>query len=332
MVIDRIERLPWPLVRRHGLTVRWFDRWNSALDRALHELPQSTECPHELLISLMRHPSRARKCVALVTKGGQPVAVIALRSTGLARWDIIGGGGVLPRFLAHAVDGYLFPALSALGVSVHVATQPQQPPEQWVRQVVAHPVFRIALTSDFEAHWRESGQLSSVREARKRTKDLVCEIDAPGAAEWTIRNWAAHWNDRETASEDDLVLAAAHYSRMGRFHTIRLMDGEVPVSGHNYFVEGNGLLFLTTFTRPEYRQRAAGIRAQDLAFEWAARAGFQSMDLGVGHEYKRRWAPESGVRWSFDVRPWHLHALASVVRRTLSVGRTTLSAARRAPT
>jgi GNAT superfamily N-acetyltransferase len=317
-------------VRRHGLKIRWFNEWTAVLGRALEQLPESTECPHELFVAIMQNPSRARKSIALVTEGDQPVAVIGLRSTGFGRWDIIGGGGVSPRFLAHAVDGYLFPALSALGVNVHISTQTEQPPEQWVRQVVAHPVFRIALSSDYEAYWRESGQWSGVREARKRTKDLVTEIDGPGAAEWTIRNWAAHWHSRATTSEDDLVLAAEYYRRIGRFHTIRLLDGVEPVSGHNFFVEGSGLLFVSTFTRPEYRQQRAGVRAQDAAFEWGARMGFQHMDLGVGHEYKRRWAPASDIRWSFDVRPWHLHASAAVVRRGFGVGRATLNATRKA--
>ena len=330
VALDRIEHLPWPGVHRHGLKIRWFDEWTAVLSKALEQLPKSTECPDELFVAIMRNPSRARKWIALVTEGDRPVALIGLRSTGLAHWDTIGGGGVSPRFIAHAVDGYLFPALSALGVNVHVSTQTEPPPEHWVRRVAAHPVFRIALASDFEAYWRESGQWSGVREARKRTKGLVTEIDGPGAAEWTIRNWAAHWHDSETASEDDLVVAAAYYGRIGRFHTVRLLDGVEPVSGHNFFVEGNGLLFVTTFTRPEYRQQRAGVRAQDVAVEWAARTGFQHMDLGVGHEYKRRWAPASDTRWSFDVRPWHLHASAAVVRRGLRLGRATVSAARKA--
>lgn len=83
MLIDRMERMPWPWIRRHGLTVRWLDGWNSVLDRALDELPDSKDCPQELLAALVRNPSRARKCVALVARGGRPVAVVALRRTGI---------------------------------------------------------------------------------------------------------------------------------------------------------------------------------------------------------------------------------------------------------
>jgi hypothetical protein len=329
-VIDRIARLRWPWVRRHGLTVRWFDRWSAALDNALADLPESSECSHEMLVALMGHPSRARKCAALVTKRERPVAIIGLRNTGLGRWDIIGGGGVFPRFLAHAVDGYFFPALSALGLNIHVTTQAQRPPDEWVRRLVAHPVFRIDLTSDFEAYWKESGQLRTVQMARKRTRDFAVELDGPGASEWTIRGWAGAWGGRETASADDLVIAADHYSRAGRFHTIRLLDGREPVAGHTWFVDGDALLLITTFTKPEYRQHQAGTRNLDAVFAWAAQAGFSQIDLGVGHEYKRRWAPESGTRWSFDVRPWHIHATAAIVRQGVTAGHAIVGTARKA--
>jgi GNAT superfamily N-acetyltransferase len=329
-LIDRIERLPLPLIRRHGLSVRWFDTWSPVLDSALATLPESQECPHEMLVALMRNPSRARKCAALVVRGDRPVAIIALRKTGALRWDVIGGGGVAPRFLAHALDGQLFAALSALGVSVHIATQTQQPPARWVRRVVAHPVFRIDLTSDFEAYWKESGQLRTVQMARKRARGLVFELDGPGAAEWTIRGWADHWRGRQTVSEDDLVLASTHYETRGRFHTIRLLDGREPVAGHTWFVDAGGLLLISTFTRPEYRKQQAGTRNLDAAFDWAAKAGYGHMDLGVGHDYKRRWAPAKGVRWSYDIRPWYLHASAAVLRRGMGVGRRTIGAAREA--
>jgi hypothetical protein len=328
-VIDKIERLPWPWMKRHGLTVRWFEKWDPVLDRALAEFPESPECTHEMLVALVQNQSRAPKCVALVARSGRPVAIIALRKTGALRWDTIGGGGVLPRFVAHALEGQLFSALSALGVNVHVTTQTQEPPARCAKQVIGHPVFRIDLASDFEAYWKQSGQLRTVQMARNRTHGFAVEVDGPCAAEWTIGSWATHWGGRETASADDLVLAAAQYAKKGRFHTIRLLDGGEPVAGHTWFVDGDALLLITTFTKPEYHPRQAGTRNLDAVFEWAARAGFRQIDLGVGHEYKRRWAPASGTRWSFDVRPWHLHALAGVARWSATLGHMTTNAARK---
>jgi GNAT superfamily N-acetyltransferase len=327
-MIDRLERLPWPWVRRHGLTVQWFDRWDSNLDRALEQWPDAADCPRELLTAMMRNPAGAERCAALVMRGDSPAALIALRKTGLMRWDVIGGGGVAPRFLAYATHEELFPALSALGVNIHVATQTVEPPKRWVRRMVAHPIHRIDLKSDFQAYWKQSGHLKTIRQARNRSQGFSCEIDGEGAAEWTIRNWATHWHDRETAGEEDLVLAARHFGRIGRFHTIRLMDGREPVSGHTFLVEGGGLLAISTYTRPDYRQYKAGTRALDMAFEWAASAGFARMDLGVGHDYKRRWAPVDGTRWSYDIRPWYLHASAVAMRSGLSAGRRIVTVAR----
>jgi GNAT superfamily N-acetyltransferase len=327
-VIDKIERLPWPWIKRHGLTVRWFDTWDSSLEGALKELPDSKDCPHELLKAIMRNPSGAKKCAALVTRGDRPAAVIALRRAGIMRWDVIGGGGVAPRFLAHAIQGELFPALSALGVNIHVATQAREPSERWVRRVVAHPVHRIDLKADFQAYWKKSGHLKTIRQARNRSQAFTIELNGQGAAEWTIRNWANRWRGQQTVSEDDLVVAAAYFGEAGRFHTIRLLDGREPISGHTFLVEGDGLLAISTYTRPDYRQFKAGTRALDAAFEWASSAGFDRMDLGVGHDYKTRWAPADGTRWSYDIRPWYLHVSAVVIRPGLRVGRRIMNAVR----
>src|SRR5579859_3027954 len=112
--IDRAERWPWPWVPRGGLSVRWFDRWTPVLERALVELPESPECSHEFFEALVRNPSGARKCVALVSEAERPVAVIGLRRIGPLRWDVIGGGGVAPRFVGYAAHDKLLRALAAL--------------------------------------------------------------------------------------------------------------------------------------------------------------------------------------------------------------------------
>ncbi len=313
--IDRAERAPWPWVRRGGLRVRWFDGWSLILERALGELPESSECSHELFEALVRNRSRVRKCVALVSEADRPVAVVGLRRIGPLRWDVIGGGGVAPRFVAYAANPDLFRALSALGVNVHVTTQPEAPPRNWVKSVQEHPVYRIGLDSDFEGYWRQSGQLKYLKKSRRRTEALTIEIDARPAAEWIIRSWATHWRSPETSSWEDLIVSAEHYRKADRFHTIRLLDGGEPVAGSSFLVENGGLLYVTTYTRPEYRQLGAGTRVLDFAFAWAADFGFKHMDVGVGHEYKKRWAPESAMRWSYDIRPWHVDVAAALVQR-----------------
>jgi GNAT superfamily N-acetyltransferase len=222
---------------------------------------------------------------------------------------------VAPRFVAYAAEADLFPALSALGVNVHVTTQPQPPPRNWVKSLVEHPVHRIRLDSDFEGYWRQSGQLKKLKQARRRTQALTVEIDARPAAEWIIRGWADYWRTPDTSSWEDLIVASEHYRKEDRFHTIRLLDGGEPVSGSSFLVENGGLLFVTTYTKPEYRRISAGARVLDIAFAWAADSGFKHMDVGVGHAYKRGWAPESAMRWSYDIRPWHVDVAAALARR-----------------
>ena len=41
----------------------------------------------------------------------------------------------------------------------------------------------------------------------------------------------------------------------------------------------------------------------DLAFHWAAEAGFATIDLGGRHDYKIRWAPPTGELSLFDFCP-----------------------------
>lgn len=312
---ERMERVPWPWLQRRGLKVRWFDRWDSALGLALAELPDSSECSREMFAALLTNPSAARKCAAAVFQNDRPVAVIGLRKTGPLKWDTIGGGGVAPRFLGHSMAGWFFPALASLGLNVHISTQPEQAPARWVRSVEPHQVYSLSIDGDYESYWRDSGHHKTVRQARIRTRGFSVEIDAPGAAEWTIRGWADHWRSGRTVSWEDLVVAADHYGRAGRFHTVRLMDGREPIAGNTFLVENKGLLAVTTFMKQEYRDLKVGTRALDAAFQWAASEGFKRVDLGVGHEYKARWAPPSGLRWSCDVRPWHMHASARLMRR-----------------
>ena len=55
----------------NGLKVSWFDKWHSALDEALQNLPELDVCSHELYRLLIENPAPARKKVALVSENGR---------------------------------------------------------------------------------------------------------------------------------------------------------------------------------------------------------------------------------------------------------------------
>lgn len=216
-----------------------------------------------------------------------------------------------------AKDGYLYRALSALGLDVWVNACESEPPARWVRSIQSFPRYAMRCDADYEQYWRETGIWSSVKPARRRTRDFTFEVDAPGAAEWTIRGWGERWEDddaRETVVLDDLLLSASYYQARGGYHTFRLLDGDRPVAGHNFFVHGRSIVLQTTYFDAEYRRIGAGSRLYDLVFAWAAERGYEKVDIGGGHEYKSDWAPQDGVLWTFNVCPDRVYRVKQATR------------------
>ena len=319
--IDLLERISAPWIDRHRLRVRWFDAWHPALDEALQELPEMETCPHELFRMLMQHPSKEAKRTALVSKAGQPVAIAGLRRNKW-HWSPV-GHDVCPRSIMPVREGYLFPALAALGVAVRIAYWEQPaPPLAWIREPSSIPVYKMDLTTDFERYWRSSGHIKAIRPARSRTKTFTFDVDAPGSVTWSVQQWADKWRDHrsdEILCVDDRILAAEYHQARGQHHTFRLLDNGTPIAASTFFVHRNDLLWQTTFRAPEYTWHRVGTRLLELTFEWAAKAGYSKIDLGGGHEFKSSWAPEDGLEWSFDVCPAHLHLAKTAARNTLKL-------------
>jgi hypothetical protein len=51
-----------------------------------------------------------------------------------------------------------------------------------------------------------------------------------------------------------------------------------------------------------------------LAFCWARDKGFRSIDIGGGHDYKRKFAPPTGKRHELTISPRWRYATEQVVR------------------
>jgi GNAT acetyltransferase-like protein len=297
------------------LRTTWFTGWNPVLDEALAELPEMPTCPHDLYRELSENQSSVPKRLALVTDRGQPVCVVCLRRRD-HHWRLVTDGGVAPRSMAPARPDSLYPALASLGVDLWLSSIVEKPPAAWTRSLTSHPFYRISLSTDYERYWRESGHRETLRRARSQLREgFSFEVDQPGAAEWTIEGWKQKWGDSassEASSASDRVVAARYFQKRGRFHSVRLLRNGEPIAGHSALVLGdNGLLILSTHRLPEFR--SAGTRLYELLFHWAAEAGFDNIDLGTGDAYKMRWAPEAGVRWSFNIAPWHLSAVKRLV-------------------
>ncbi|HEY6203805.1 MAG TPA: GNAT family N-acetyltransferase [Candidatus Limnocylindria bacterium] len=324
--LDLIERLSIPWADRHGLSLRWFDRWESVLDDALAHLPQSEQCPHELLRQLMNNPTQAAKRTALITEQDRPVAVLGLRRRKMF-WEPVWGGGVCERFQMAALPGYLLPALARTASNIWVFSRDRPASSESLRSLKALPRFGIALTDGYEQHWKTSSHWNTVKSARRRTVGFGFDIDPPGAAEWTITNWARKWSAHE--AESDILVAARYYQSVGRYHSFVLRDGGARVAGATYIVIGSELLAQWNFFDNAYRRNGVQTRLDELVFAWASEAGLSTMDLGASYEddsYKRHWAPNVGQSWLYNIAPLHLHVVRTglkTVRR--AIGRVSVS-------
>jgi hypothetical protein len=290
----------------NGLEVTWYDRWHPALDEALQSLPEMETCPHALFRLLIETHGAAQKRVALVTEDGLPVAAVGLRRIGRYRHELV-TWVIVPDSVFPARPGYLIPALEALGVEVIVGWRRMDtppPPSPLIRDYETLLVYQIRCSANFEDYWHTStsGHWNTIKKCRKRCQGFTFTVNAPSAAEWTIRNWGKTWN-MDPILVDDSVMIAEYFEDQGKFYTFLLLDQEKPVAGHTFIPHRKGFVWEHTYRDPTYDSFGAGTRLMDLTFYWAAEAGFETIDLGGRHEYKMRWAPPDGELSIFTICP-----------------------------
>jgi hypothetical protein len=294
--------------RADALRVEFFDAWDRALDDALAVLREMPTCPHELYRAICRNPSLPPKKLALVSENGAPVAVASLRRR-QRHWEPA-LYGVTHDAVMPAKEGYLYAALAALKLDIWVIAAEELPLQRWIRSYFGSPRYAMAADADFEEYWGRSDLGRLVRAARKRTADFRFEVDGEGGAAWTVERWAERWASdaaEETIVKSDLLLSADFLQKRDLYHSFRLMDGERPVAGHNFLVLGDSILSQTTHFDDEYRGLSVGSRLTDLIFYWARESGYRKIDLGGGHTYKLKWAPQDGELWNYNICPEHLH-------------------------
>jgi hypothetical protein len=289
------------------LRVDWFEQWHDDLADALREMPEMLTCPHELYRQLIEVPGPLPKRVALVSDRSVPVAVIALRRETnywlpVTTW--VAPGSVVPH-----CAGYLVPAFAALRTPVRVAwwRQDQPPPVSACAQMTARiPTHKLPCQSDFEAYWKESGQLKNILRARRKCDALRVVVNYPGANEWAITGWGRKWAPPglpEATDMRDKLTAVRYWEPRQRVISVSLLDGERIAASGNVFVHGREIVGLTNFRDPEYDALGVGHRLFD-AIQWCGREqGFEKLDFGGALEYKGRYAPEDGARWQLTFAP-----------------------------
>ena len=296
---------PW--ARHHGaLRVEWPDD-RRVVEGALRELPESSDWPG--LFEVLMESRGPAKRVAVVFDRDGPMGVALLRSIGRSSWEVA-TRWIVPGFLFPVRPGCTYEVLKALQVRVDVGywRYPEPPPVgpgiQNFRQQERH---QLDCTTDFDAYWKESGNLSFVRQAQRRCKSFLLRIDPEGGAEWTICNWERKWrSDPNTPlpAIEDRVAAAKFLERLGRHHTMVLFDGERRIAGTTVLIHNGCVVCQLIFRVPEYNYHGVGTHITEAVFQWAKRSGYRKIDLGTGTAYKGRWAPATGeYTYWFTVPP-----------------------------
>jgi GNAT superfamily N-acetyltransferase len=313
----------------NGLKVNWFDNWNPVLEEALHELPETDVCSHELFQLLIENPTSTRKRVALVSENGIPVAVVGLRQKGRFTWEPV-MQWIIPGEPFPAKPGYLMRVLDALNTEVWVAwwrIEIPPPSSHLMRYIDSTPTYRLDCSDNFEQYWRDNHYFKTIRRVRNRCKDFRSAINLEGTAEWTIKNWEEKWRVNPSMMDPSLpdrILAAKYLENQGRYFTISLFNQDTLIGGATVTVQKEDLVAGVLYYEPEYRRHGLGDRLIDLSFSFAAEKGFKTFDIGGGHEYKKHWAKQDGERWWIHICPeplYRVRSLADWTRRV--IGRNT---------
>ncbi len=321
MLFGAIQNISSRVRGRRPLSVRWFSTWHSDLDAALSELPEMPTCSHDLFRLLMETPSPTTKRTALVIDEGEPIAVIGLRRR-KQHWLLI-TDMVTPFAFAPAAPGRLFDALSALHLYLRIAdwndAVPGGPNTHFVERRTG---YRVPTRVDLDAFWKTRGttNMDTIRKARNRCDRLgkvELEIDAPGAAAWTINNWSAKWSEHPfnlTSATSEILAAANWLAPRGLYRSFRLMiDGE-PVAGVNLLDQGDVAHALSSYRDPRYAKSGTGVRLDELVYRWAATSPYSYVDLGCGDDYREKWGEPGGLRSDFVIAPRHLAVARQAVK------------------
>lgn len=315
--------------RTNGQKVTWFSTWHQVLDEALTALPEMQDCPHELYKALAINPGPTKKRIALVTREGKPVSVVALRKRA-NHWQPV-TMGTTPGAVIPTADDEPWDALAALRTPIWALVRASPGEDAPITSSYATPEARAHLANDFEAYWREQHLHRVIRQARNAYRNSEIRVDGDGDAEWIVSMWAQFWHDPRrqlTVGWRDRILAAQYFRSSGRYRSICLLDGDERVAGNLFFVRGRELMGETT-----YRERTArsspGVRLHDAAFYWARDEGYEYMNFGgSGFSYKTQWAPQDGAVYNVSVEP----PVHRMLRRAREAQRRTAGALRQPAT
>jgi hypothetical protein len=290
--------------------IRRFDAWSSRLDEALLQLPEDPEWPHELYRALaLNAAEHGRIRVYLyLDENGAPEFLIALALLRRGLWVPV-TEWIVPGFVGIGSPRRLDAVLEKLPAKARVAwwRMPLPPPQAGnVRSAQLEPTFGMRLTERFHEHWRRGHLYQTLNKARVRCAPFAFVVNAPGAAEYTIRSSAQHLSATEpqpSHETDARLLFAAMMEPRQRYYTFSLMDGDKYVASFTACRHRRDLVALVTIRDRSYDSFDAGNHLMERMAHWALDAGYEMLDIGGSFDYKKRWGPIVGSKGKLHVYP-----------------------------
>ncbi len=297
------------------LKAKTFAAWNPELEDALGRLPEKTIFPHSMFRNLWEAAAPHERQLILVTRQGEPIAVAGLKRR-WGRWEPL-TQWIVPGVLFPVKEECIPEVLAVLGLNIHVGwwrwnTPP--PSASWIRNAVSSPTYGIQC-AEFERYWRERGFFKNINKYRNRCRGFSTAVNSAGAREWTIRNWGTRWLKPGMPEMPDLqerLLVSEYLEKQGLFYTLTIQDGDRTAAGITFLIDGNTAVAQVNYRDPAYDWHGVMTRLMDHSFYWARDMGYERIDLGGSFDYKEKWAPESGVKWEFDVAPRYVRLMEKV--------------------
>lgn len=287
--------------------------WDDVLNEALRIIPENDDFPHEL-IRLLAEPRGGRpKKTWLIVEDGVPTAIAPLRQVTTLSWEPV-TQYILPGIVIPARSGKHVAALRALGLNTRVAfwrTDMALPGGPDVHALERTVTYGMNCADDFEAYWKSTDIWRVLRSARNKCHHLTIRENAPGASEWVISRWAEKWGVPADQAQDR-ILAAKFLEARGRHFSLTLFDGDRPVAGQTCLSHRGEMVAQCIHREDDNGQ--INNRLIHETFLWAREKGFRAIDIGGGHDYKRKFAPVAGERQEVTICPPWRHATGQALR------------------
>ena len=300
-----------------------FQSWCPALDEAAANLPEDSDWPRELYTALAKNvPERAGRFV-MWTERDVPVGVAAFVRRPQGIWEPV-THWILPGLVGLAVPSRIGELFAQLPFCTRVAwwrmVEPV-PSGGHVRHAATQSTYGMSCSANFEAYWKQTGQLRAVKKARDRCRDFAVSYNEPGIGKWVLQQAGKHWLGGDRADSSHLAnraLTAGYLEALGKLLTIALRDGQTLVAAEACIIHRQDLVLWTTFRDRSYDYHGLGNRLMELAYHRARDHGLAGIDIGGGFmEYKRRWAPQAGTKARLLISPL-VHYAEYKLRRALS--------------